>query len=207
MVSKTKERSKKYLTPLERQNAIALWLQGWGINELAAMHGITHGSMSTLISAERELIAATKCRKREDILEEVRIFRRECWIRHRESCKPQKELRIKTSEIALGDGVNKAAAELVKYPALEKQITRITRQKVGESQWLELVRWAIEFECKLLGYDRVPKTPEDGEEEFRWAGANPDDLDAEMVAYMYKVIAKNRKRARARLAVEGTIAE
>ena len=78
-------------------------------------------------------------------------------------------------------------------------IKKVMRQvtKVGDSAWLDLVKWCIDWRSKVFGYYAPTRHQIDTGSELRVAGKTPNEVDEAMFDRLVAKIAERRKYAAA----------
>lgn len=109
------------------------------------------------------------------------------WERWSRSLQPE-TLRDVRRELESPDGAN--------LYVVKKVLRKMTRHKVGETCWLQVIQWCIETRCKILGM--FANKPIDVNlkmsGELRVAGMTPAEIDGAMAQRLAERVAESRKR-------------
>jgi len=122
-------------------------------------------------------------------LARVSMVERLAWRKFKESCSPQAKKVIK--QALLEDG-NKL--QIVEKIMSETKVT-------GEAQWVDIIKWCIEFRAKIGGYYAASKVDITHGGELRIAGMTPTEVDQEMLARLVEAVEKRKRFSDAQLEV------
>ena len=160
-----------------------LWLRGVSVTELSTKFGVTHGRISQIITEYQSLLISENTRGRDAILAELAMVRAVAWEKLDQSAEPITEHRVEEL-FALID-------KRKEREAITRKVVQLVRHRTGESQWLDVIRWAVDFECRITGiFNSQPLNPESG---LRYAGSDPEAIDDAMVRRMAEAIVKRRE--------------
>lgn len=178
------------LTPAAIVRIHRQWLQGNPVAGLADEYGVTRGRVYQVVHEFQGLLVADNQRTRDDILSELAMVRSVAWRKFQESESPITEERVE-SVFGWEPVKDKKTGKETLKEGVQKKLVTIVRKRTGESQWLEIVRWAIEQECRIRGiYQQDVVSSDIG---LRYAGSDPEEIDDQMVARMAAAIAKRRE--------------
>ncbi|MCP4535796.1 MAG: hypothetical protein GY832_01455 [Chloroflexi bacterium] len=123
-------------------------------------------------------------------LARISMIERMAWDRFEKSCSPQTKKVIKQ---ALVDGVGKLRI-------VEKILSQA--KTTGETHWVNVIQWCIEFRAKVGGYYAASKLDINHGGELRVAGMTPGEVDEAMLTRLVAGVEKRKRFSDAQLEME-----
>lgn len=182
------------LTPQQRHQARLDWLRGHSFNELADKYEISRQSARNLCLDIRLELEADEHRTREVMLDELRELRAFAY-RELDRCLRETVEETKYEEIFGSVKTPGRDEPLAASQPTAKLFKRHVRQRNGHAVWVDLIKWSIELEAKLKNW--LQPVHLEQTVEFRWAGADPDQLDEQMVTRLVSLVEQHKAKARA----------
>jgi hypothetical protein len=127
--------------------------------------------------------------RREEVIAKVDHLYSTAWTEYRKSQTPQRSVEVRRQ---LGE--QGTPGQLV-----EKVVKAVQRN--GEVNYLDLVRWCLDWYSKTGGYYRAERI--EIETEFRVAGKTRAQVDAEMLAHLHERIKARKEHEEAMQAIYG----
>lgn len=170
------------ITPQRLRQIGILWLEGVGASEIASVVGCDESTIRYHLDStiRPQWVEDGRSRVAED-LARVAHLERTAWERFHANAPGET---IEQVEQGLLEGGNKLR--------IIKKATR-TVSKTGETAWLDIVRWCIEFRAKIFAHYAPTRHHIDHGGELRVAGMTPSEVDQAMLKRLFEQIEERRK--------------
>lgn len=176
------KKNERVVTPEVLETIAKLFLRGRTLRQIGAEVGISFQSVAYHIeSSIRPQLRENRQRSVGEFLGEVREVFRSAWDQFEKSTLEPIEITTERKGLSNPSGQSGGSSKLT---VLERK-TRRTRPR-GDVQCLKVVMGCLGLEQSVLGF------PEEQDIGLRYAGADPETIDDEMVERMAKAIAKRR---------------
>ncbi len=168
------------ITPEKLQAMAEMYLRGQTLNAIARALGVNPGTVKDHLERHlRPMWVQEQVVRAEEELAKVSVVERVAWEKFTASSEPVTREMVRE--------------ELTKTGKVAKKTIEMVRTKrTGEVVWLDIVKWAIEFRCKLTGLmiDRHEIKHSGG---IRLAGQAPDEFDKNTMGLLLERIAERRR--------------